>query len=249
MRFGLISALLLVETLNAQNGSVGDFGKLLATGAKIIETANPTTNVGKIRVFVLWMQQPKKVVRDPDVGYCGDDVYGDHWFGPTRLSLVDVTDGRILNTIKIVGPAFIGDPADSFRLPYFVSNTYYYVPRVNSKGEGKPQVLRLRDLTGDGVADEFVMFMYGACGIAETSVFGYDQRSDRALQYPVEVRSGNDAPETEFWVDQIFAKKPNRPGHWSFTWEPGHGSEDIIHEEVSFDPVRQVFVDGRKIKQ
>jgi hypothetical protein len=130
-----------------------------------------------------------------------------------------------------------------------VSNTYYYVPQVNSKGEGKPEILKLRDLTGDGVADEFVMFMYGACGIAETGAFGCDPNSDRALQYPVEVRTGKGKPKADLWVDQIFAEKPMRPGHWSFTWSPGHGSEDIIHEDVSFDPTRQVFVDNRQVKR
>ncbi|MGD0499718.1 MAG: hypothetical protein ABSC23_14920 [Bryobacteraceae bacterium] len=249
MRFFLAIPFVLVGALNAQSGSVENFGKFLPADAKIIETANLTANSGKSRAFVLWMQQPKKVARDPDAGYCGDAVYGDHWFGPTRLSLVDPADGRVLNAIRIVGPAFIGDPADSFRVPYLVSNGYYYVPHLNSKGEGKPEVLRLRDLTGDGVADEFVMFMYGACGIAETGAFGYDRSSDRALQYPVEVRSGNGAAETELWPDQIFAERPNRPGHWSFTWEPRHGSEDIVHEEVSFDPARLVFVDYRQIKQ
>lgn len=251
MRFGLALPLVLAGALNAQNGSVEEF-QFLPADAKIIETANLTTNSEKSRALVLWMQQPEKVVRDPDAGYCGDAVYGDHWFGPTRLSLVDLATGRVVNTIKIVGPAFLKDPADSFRVPFLVPNTYYFVPHVNSKGEGKPQILKLRDLTGDGLADEFVMFMYGACGIAETGVFGYDQSSDRVLQYPIEVRSGNDALdalETELWVDQIFAEKPNRPGHWSFTWRPRHGSDDTIHEEVSFDPTRHVFVDNREIEQ
>jgi hypothetical protein len=248
MRFGSILSLAMAGILNAQSGSGGDLGKLLPTDAKIIETANLTTKSGKSRAFVLWMQQPKKVVRDPDAGYCGDAVYGDHWFGPTRLSLVDPVADRVLNTIRIVGPAFIGDPADSFRVPYFVPNIYYYVPHLTSKGEGKPEILKLRDLTGDGIADEFVMFMYGACGIAETGAFGYNANLDRTLQYAVEVITGKGAPESELWVDQIFAEKPKGPGHWSITWSPGHGSEDIIHEEVSFDPARQLFEDQRQIK-
>lgn len=151
--------------------------------------------------------------------------------GPTRLSLVDPAGDKLLNTVKVVGPAFIGDPADSFRLPYFVQNAYYYVPNANSKREGKPRILQLRDPNGDGVGAEFALFMYIACGALNTSVLGFTQKSDLAVQYPVELIVGNRTPEVQLWVYQVFAQQPIRPGRWSFTWRPGHGSEEIIHDE------------------
>jgi hypothetical protein len=193
---------------------------------------------------------PQKVVRTPDTGYCGDAVYGDHWLGKTRLSLVNSADGRLLDTINIVGPCFIGDPADSFRLPFLVPNYYYDVPHQNSKHEGKPTIMHLRDLTGDGVATEFVLFKYGACGIVDTSVFGYNPLTDRAIQYPVQVFVDAYKPEFQTWVEQVFATKPIRPGKWNFTWKPGHGMENyVIHEDVSFDSGRQLFVERRKTTQ
>lgn len=118
---------------------------------------------------------------------------------------------------------------------------------MNSNNEGKPKILYLQDLNGDGVAAEFVLFMYGACSIADTRVFGYQKQSDRVVSYLVEVQNGRGQPKTEKWVGQIFARKPISPGRWDFTWEPGHGTDSTIREQVSFDRVRQLFVDQQTI--
>ena len=139
------------------------------------------------------------------------------------------------------------DPEDSFRVPFIVENWYYHVPQVNSKKEGLPTILNLRDLTGEGVATEFVLFMYEACGIAATSVFGYSRQFDRAVQYGVEIVHNSQESKIQVWVGQIFAAKPVRPGYWDFTWNPGHGADVKIHEQVSFDRARQLFVDKQEI--
>ena len=239
---------LLVASLPAQTLQSATIQKLLPADAKIIETADVGTVAQKPRLLVLWMRNPKEEVRNPNQGYCGDAVYGDNLVGPTRLSLVDSTNQKLLNTVEIVGPALRRDSADSFRLPFFVPNDYYTVPNVDSKREGVPRILDLRDFTGDGIAAEFVLFMYSACGIVSTSVFGYSAQSDRAIQYPVEIFDKKRKPEVKFWVEQVFAKTPIRPGYWDFTWEPGHGLEEVIHEQVSFDKVRQLFVDKRTMR-
>ncbi len=245
----MISFFVLAATVAAQNQLPEAFRKSLPTGAEIIETSDLTAAAGKSRALVLWMEHPLKVERGADAGYCGDLVYGDHWLGPTRLSLVDPAGGRLLNTVKVVGPAFMGDPADSFRLPYFVQNAYYYVPNAGSNREGKPRILQLRDLNGDGVRAEFALLMYIACGALNTGALGFNQRSGLAVQYPVELIVGDRTPEVQLWVSQVFAQQPIRPGRWSFTWRPGHGSEEIIHDEVSFDPSRQMFIDRREIRK
>ena len=102
--------------------------------------------------------------------------------------------------------------------------------------------MNLRDLTGEGVAAEFVLFMYEACGVAATSVLGYNQESDRVVQYPVKIVRHSEESKTQVWVGQIFAEKPLRSGYWDFTWDPGHGANVKIHEQVSFDRARQLFV-------
>jgi len=242
-----VAACVLAAVLAAQSTSSTLIQGLLPPDAMTVEIADLRAVAGMERLLVLWMQSPKQEVRGPDAAYCGDAVYGDNWVGPTRLSLVDPVNRKLLNTIDILGPAFSRDAADSFRLPFWVGNYYYHVPQMNAKREGKPTILYLRDLTGEGVAAEFVLFMHGACGIAETGVFGYQKQSDRVVPYLVEVQDGSGRPKVEQWVSQIFARKPISPGHWDFTWEPGHGADSTIHEQVSFDKVRQLFLEKQKI--
>ena len=154
------------------------------------------------------------------------------------------------NTIQILGRGRDGNAQDSLRLPFFVSNLYYRIPHPDTAGRGAPKLLDLRDLTGDGVAAEFVLLVYDACGIVDTSVLGYSPLADKAVQYPVQVFADSEKPELQMWVEQVFATKPIRPGNWNFTWKPGHGMENYtIHEEVSFNLRRQIFVERRKTIQ
>jgi hypothetical protein len=241
---------LFMASLPAQNQPSPAVQNLLPPDAMIIETADLSAAVGKPRKLVLWMQSPEKILRDvdhPGESYCGDSVYGDHWYGPTRLSLIDAGKGKILNTIEV--PDFFEHPGDghSFPIPFFVPNDFYNVPNPNSKNEGAPKILNLRDLTGEGYPGQFVLFEYEFCGTALTSVLGYSRVYDRAVQYQVELRGSSGTLNFETWVATIFGKQPVSPGHWDFTWDPGHGANRKIHEQVSFDPVGQLFVDQQEI--
>ena len=234
----------------AQNQPSPAVQDLLPPDAMIVETANLSAAVEKPRELVLWMQNPEKILREvdhPGESYCGDSVYGDHWYGPARLSLIDAGKHKMMNTLEI--PDYFEHPGDgrSFPIPFFVPNDFYNVSNPNSKNEGTPKILNLRDLTGEGYAGQFVLFEYEFCGTALTSVFGYSKVYDRAVQYQVEVLGGNDTLSFDTWVATTFARKPISPGHWDFTWEPGHGSDRRIHEQVSFDPVGQLFLDHQEI--
>jgi hypothetical protein len=246
-------------TLAAQGSSSASIQNLLPPDAQIIESADLSAAAGKPRQLVLWMQSPQKVQRDtnPENGHCGDSVYGDYWYGPTRLSLLDAAQHRLINTVEIRDFFEVaGDDEHSFPIPFFVSNDFYHVPRPDARKQGTPKILDLRDLTGEGLAGQFVLFEYEACGIALTSALGYSRTSDLAVQYHVEVLGGvelqggagilgtKDAPpRLDLWVATIFGRKPVRPGYWIFAWQPGHGASVTIHEEVSFDRARQLFVD------
>jgi hypothetical protein len=43
-------------------------------------------------------------------------------------------------------------------------------------------------------------------------------------------------------VSEIFSSRAVRPGHWSFEWDPGHGSDVTYREIVRFDAKRQIFM-------
>jgi hypothetical protein len=242
-------------------GSVPTFGQeppktlqgLLPKGARVIETADLTELAGKSRMLVLWMQSPTK--QDTGEEYCGTAVHGNFvWEGPTRLSLFDAKRGALINTVRILGRGSEGDDdatEDKFTLPALspASDSYYKVPHPDAAGKGVPQILNLRDFTGNGIASEFALFQYDACGLVSTSVLGYQRASDRAIQYPIETRDRNgSAGAIRFWAQQVFAVQPVRPGYWQFTWGPGHGVDDVIDAKISFDRARQVFVDESVVR-
>jgi len=219
----------------------------LPVGAKVIETAKLTNRVDKSRALVLWMLNPTKGVRRGELG-CSDVLYGDRWYGPTRLSLIDSGKRTVINTIEIRG-FYEGsdDYQHSFPIPYYVSNENYYVPQTDKNGEGTPKILNLRDLTGEGVAGQFVLFEYEACGVSLTTVLGYSPRTDTVKQFPVKIIDSGEKTTIVSWVPHLFGEQPVQPGHWNITWDPGHGCDCIIHEEVSFNPIRQLFVENRRV--
>lgn len=222
--------------------------RLLPPEARIIETAELKTSKGQPRCLVLWMLHPRKVKRGTADLTCSDDVYGDHWYGPTRLSLLDAGRKSLINTIEVQDPGMTdGESSDGFPVPFLVKNFAYEVPRVNRQREGAPLILSLKDLTGEGVAGQFVLASYMACGITGTSVFGYSSRKDQAIQYQVEIIEDGEKPELIWWAPRIFHARSGRPGKWDYTWDPGHGCDCVIHDQVEFDLERQIFVDRHRV--
>jgi hypothetical protein len=220
---------------------------LVPPDAKIIEAAELNTGTRNPRGLLLWMLHPKRVIRQGALG-CSDWVYGDHWYGPSRLSLIDWRNRTLINTIEIRG-LYEGttDPEHGFPIPFHVSNDFYYVPQIDKNKGGTPKILNVRDLTGEGVLGQFVLFEYYVCGTALTAVFGYSKRTDTAVRFQLEISDGRETREVS-WVPHTFSEKPVRPGYWNFTWEPGHGADSWIHEEVSFNQTRQLFVNHLSIK-
>ena len=239
-------SLSLVPEMTAQGTLKDRFGALLPSDAKIIETANLNIRSGKARVLVLWMNNPKRVTVSWDSG--PDFVYGDHWFGPTSLSLIDPTNHKLINTIRIHSPNEAPADNGSYSVPFFAWDGPYYVPHPDKNHKGAPILLHLKDLTGEGIAGQFALFDYVATGISFGSVFGYSPTSDRAVQYQTELAEGRFRPVTQLWETQVFETKPISPGYWKFTWEAGHGSWAWIDETVRFDPARQLFAEKRTIR-
>jgi hypothetical protein len=218
--------------------------RLLDSKARVIETAAVGGPVQPSRTLVLWMISP--ALRDAGEEYCGTAVHGQKfWEGPLRLSLVDGQGAQVLQTLKILGRDNQGDfAADSFLLPASIRSGYYRVRRPGPDGLGIPEILQLRDFTGDGVAAEFALFVYDACGIAHGSVFGYDRGLDSVAQYPVEIHADGKT-RVELWTEQVFARRAIAPGRWDFTWPPAHGDDRWFRVNVRFDPAARRFIEER----
>lgn len=183
-------------------------------GGHVIEVRDLELEGGKKRSLVLWMLRPKKYPRGSEEFYtCPEETRGSFYRGPARVSLVDTEVGRVVNTLKITQEYSHGE--DEFDLPYFIRGSYYHVPGVAKGSEGRPTILHLRDFNGDGRAHEFALLDALACMGLETALFGYSEKQDRVIQYPVRLETeyaGEKTTEMLNWVDYLFANVPTPDG-------------------------------------
>ena len=199
----------------------------LPKGAVIIETRNlPLGNKLK-RALVLWMLNPQKHPTEykADEPYtCPDYTRGSYYSGPTRVSLIDTSTGKVINTLNIQSEDEAG-----VDVPYSIRKGYYYRVSAQTRPgiEAKPTIIWLRDYNGDGKALEFAMFDAEACMGLGTTLIGYSLKRDQVIQYPLLlVRSGKAGTEKLFWIDYLFSKQPVRPGHWKYDIDyRGRGGE------------------------
>jgi hypothetical protein len=209
-------------------------------GALIVEQRN----LPKVsnRALVLWMLKPHRSepIPEDDPYTCPDETRGSAYTGPTRVSLVNVATGGIINTIEIRDPHF--PEKDSFDIPYEMRPGYYYLVKPAHGGKaGKPTILNYRDYNGDGEAAGFVLYDAPFCMGLQTALVGYSRRQDRVLQYPLDVkftRGKESWREESLWLEYIFSKKPVAPGHYRFEVDyRGRGGSlllyDVIYDKAS----------------
>lgn len=217
----------------------------LPKDARVIETRNVPSALHPNRTLVLWMVNPNK---NP-TNYAWDEIYscpeqtrGSHYSGPTRVSLIDSTSGKVINTIKIL----TGDEEDSFDLPYAIRKGYYYrVPAMVKTGiEAKPNLIWLKDYIGDGKALEFALFDAVACMGLQTTLVGYSDKQDRVIQYPVKldvVEGTKHSERVSPWADYLFNQKPRRPGYWKYEIDYRGRGGSLDNWEVRYNSAREKF--------
>lgn len=191
----------------------------LPAGARVVEERPLEVGGGRRRALVLWMLRPKKYPRGPGEIYtCPEQTRGSFYRGPARVSLVDTGAGRVVNTLRVLQEYAGG--SDEFDLPYRIrAGGHYHVAGVPEGREGRPTIMHLRDFNGDGRAFEFALFDALACMGLETALFGYSERHDRVIQYPVRLESeygGGRTTESLNWADYLFSREAAGPGRWKF---------------------------------
>jgi hypothetical protein len=214
--------------------------QLFPEGALIIEKRNLPNRSN--RALVLWMLKPHRSEPIPagEAYTCPDETRGSAYSGPTRVSLVNVATGEIINTIEIRDPHF--PEKDAFDIPYEIRPGYYYMVRpAHGRKARKPTILNYKDYNGDGEAAEFVLYDAPFCMGLQTALVGYSRRQDRVLQYPLDVKfaKGKESwREESLWLEYIFSKKPISPGDYRFEVDyRGRGgsllSYDVIYDKAS----------------
>jgi hypothetical protein len=211
--------------------------------AFIVERAPIPTNVHANRELVLWMVSPTKHDRGPysDSNFysCPEFTMGSHYSGPTRISLIDTSAKRTINTVNLT---YNERDEDSFDIPYrILGGLSYPVPGHDDNSEGKPALMVLRDLNGDGLALEAAFFEAETCMGLQTTLFGYSSKQDRVIQYRVELKQRGQKTRTAPWIDYLFSEPPESPGHWSNTidYSGRGGCQDSY--QVRYDSIREKF--------
>jgi hypothetical protein len=217
----------------------------LPAGAHVLETRQLELVGAKKRALVLWMLRPKKYPRDMtgEPYTCPEETRGSFYRGATRVSLVDTDAGRVVNTLKIIED---DGGEDEFDLPYRIhAGGYYHVPGVAEGREGQPTVMWLRDYNGDGRALEFALFDAWACMGLQTALFGYSERQDRVIQYPVRLETtdgkGRKSIEVLKWVDYLFGRKQTALGRWKFEIDYRGRGGSLDSYEVHYNDAAERF--------
>ncbi|MGA2273874.1 MAG: hypothetical protein ABSH00_09990 [Bryobacteraceae bacterium] len=261
----LIAFILSISALSAQSAPTVS---PLPKSAFIVERAEIPNAVHPGRELVLWMISPEKHDRGPlsEAGpyTCPEVTLGSYYSGPTRMSLVDTAAGRVINTIRLTHDSSWEEDSeeeDSFDIPYrILSGDYYLVPGHPKGTEGKPALLALRDLNGDGLALETAFFEQLACMGLPTTLVGYSLKQDRVIQYQAELevttfkpkegrftfeqaeRLGPPEVEIFFWVDYLFDQKPIGPGHWKYETDYGGRGGCLDSYDIRYDSRQEKFV-------
>ena len=236
---GLLAALSIFFTVTT-HASEPPYG--LPSGAVVIETKVVPRKWRANRAIIVWMLRPKKnpLAYGPEEYTCPDETRGSYNSGPTRVSLVDTQTGKIINTVIVKEE----EDKDTFDLPYKIRGSYYQVPGVRKGAEGKPAIIALKDYNGDGKALEFALFDAVACMGLQTTLYGYSQRQDRVIQYPISlsINMGHHRSRVgRVWVDYLFSKTPTAPRYWKYEIDYRGRGGTLDKYEIRYDPQRERF--------
>lgn len=227
------------EALSADPAAFG-----LPAAARVVEARRLPAPARQDRALVLWMLGPSRHERDRTLRYtCPDETRGSYYSGPTRISLVDLVAQRIVNTVEVRDVHLGG--RDTFDVPYRIHQGLYdLMAAQEGGGEGQPALLALRDVNGDGRPYELTLFDAPSCLGLATALFGYSDRRDRVLQYPVSLRvdrMGERSARTELWTETLFSARPASAGHWQYEIDYNGRGGCLDVYDVTYVPETESF--------
>ncbi|MCL2871929.1 MAG: hypothetical protein FWF41_02940 [Betaproteobacteria bacterium] len=273
MATGMVAASVTVAAAEtAASAKAISWQRELPKRARVIETVKVPSKHGQ-RCLVLWVADPKEY-REESYGdplTCPEMAKGKHYIdGLVRLSLVDERRSRIINTVPIENERYIAylfdNPADGNKktlaidvpdpenrkqsIPLDVTQTLYEVSRGKDKGKGR--VMRMRDINGDGLPNEFAFYTSESCSDIYAAVAGYSERTDKAILYNFHLQvndEGKISTEDIHWVPAAFDNAsqwlehiPPDKGVWRFTWRYPEEVPREYRYEIRYDAAREAFV-------
>ena len=245
----------------------------LPKGARVIETVKVPSKHGQRRL-VLWAEDAKEHREKfyGDALTCPEMAKGRHYVdGLLRLSLVDERRSRIINTVPIETEGYteylFDNPADGNKktlavnvpdpesrrqsVPLDVAQTMYDVPKSKSKG----RLMQMRDINGDGLANEFALYSSETCADFNATIVGYSERTDKAIWYNFKLQvndEGKMSVDDVHWVPVQFVGafrfgegvSPETPknGVWQFATQYPEDPPREYRYEIRYDAAREEFV-------
>ncbi|OGF47817.1 MAG: hypothetical protein A2452_04395 [Candidatus Firestonebacteria bacterium RIFOXYC2_FULL_39_67] len=216
--------------------------KQLNKSAFIVET-NILTQTPKARALVAWMIDPEKVPLMTENAYtCPEYSRGNHYSGPLRISLLDLTTLKIINTLDVIN----GRGKDKFDLPYRIKgnnwenyhnpdlSAWYKISKKPFTEEewDNPPIMWLKDYNGDGKLLEFGLFDQIACMGIYTCCIGYSEKQDNVIFYKVDDKD---------WADYLFREKQKRPGEWEFEVDYRGRGGGLAKTKVKYNKEKECF--------
>lgn len=201
----------------------------------------------KHRAIALHVQNPKVYcyLEPVELG-CGGGVSGFCWLeGESSLLLLDTKRKKILQKIadfKVGGDSF-GIPAPILSEAWGAYHCSRNKTEDNYNDWGLSTLLYPRDIDGDGLAAEFLFYIYEACNVYNCSILMYDTASDnlffpsfylntigRDTQFSETVQAILDFPTTSI-----------KNGRIQFTKDVGHGSDVLFYYDLFYNRKRRRF--------
>ena len=202
---------------------------LSAEWVTVEEASVPSARNRRVAIQV---ENPRYHDLKGEPGGCAISIYGDAGMrGSIRMLLRDTETRQVIQSLRIKPP-----PGSELGLPTRVARGHYEVSGTVSMG--KPRILDWRDLTGDGILAEIVLFDYMVCGVPNTSAVGYRAERDELVQFDILNRSDRTLSK---WTVEVFRRRPDGPGLWSFDHEWGHGDNKRYRIVMRYDREAQRF--------
>lgn len=262
----------ILVTATAVTAGPATWRSRLPEHGRVAGTASISTVHGK-RLLVLWVanateRRPEAAEKD-DALTCPELAMGRHYLqGRTRLSLVNDSrtgfrDSVSLETnpeepdlnIPLTTAQTLFDDAErrnwcscdsSSAPPLAIDQPLPGVPKSKNK------VMRMRDINGDGWANEFALYATESCSDIFTTIAGYSERQDKVIWYTFHLQVTDNGRQVgtqdSHWIPVGFLNV--NPDHgirrfkWSYTGDPHE-----YHYEVGYDAAREQFVGTETIIQ
>jgi len=228
-------------TTDIENHRVKRRIKALLPDNSMLRDCEHLPSTGKF--LVIYIVEPKIEKYEPNRSYstCPPLVHGQPIRGEYHLALYE--EGYFVNDTAIPRVS-----SRELKLVYrqTVSNIesrgFTAMNPIQDEGDSfemkRVKLLTLSDLTGDGLAHQFQVKMFGgACGHALVLTAGYSKKENRAVVYPIR---GENPFRPYYWYDNFY---PNREGvvEWEFQCAD-HGNDVYEHKRFVFNEELEAYV-------